>query len=89
MTAETQALPSAVRIRRRSRAVADDIRLFERYVRRFERKYGRSSAEMAEAVLCGEADCSAEVDLWLARYRHLQDLRALAGPTGGRTTTST
>lgn len=83
MTAETQALPSAVRIRRRSRAVADDIRLFERYVRRFERRYGRSSAEMAEAVLCGEADCSAEVDLWLARYRRLQDLRALAGPTAG------
>ena len=88
MTAETQALPSSVRIRRRSRAVADDIRLFERYVRRFERKYGRSSAEMAEAVLCGEADCSVEVDLWLARYRHLQDLRALAGPAAGRTTST-
>ena len=83
MVAETQALPSSVRIRRRSRTVADGIRLFERYVRRFERKYGRSSADMAEAVLRGEADCSAEVDLWLARYRHLQDLRALVDPATG------
>ena len=78
MVAETQAPSSNVRIRRRTRTVEDGIRLFERYVRRFERKYGRSSAEMAEAVLRGEAACSAEVDLWLARYRHLQDLRALA-----------
>lgn len=83
MVAETQALPSNVRIRRRTRTVEDGIRLFERYVRRFERKYGRSSAEMAEAVLRGEADCSAEVDLWLARYRHLQRLRARAGGTTG------
>ena len=83
MTAETRALPSNVRIRRRTRPVADGIRLYERYARRFERKYGRSSAEMAEAVASGEADCSAEIALWLSAYRKTQRLRARVSPTAG------
>ena len=83
MVVETQALPSNVRIRRRTRTVADGIRLYERYVRRFERKYGRPSAEMAEAVASGETDCSAEIALWLSAYRKTQRLRDRVSPTTG------
>ena len=63
MVTETRVRPSRVRIRRRARSVGDGVRLYERYTRRFERAYGRSSAEMAEAVRRGEADCSPEIDL--------------------------
>lgn len=87
MVTETRGRPSGVRIRRRS--VEDGIRLYERYTRRFERCYGRTSAAMAEAVASGEADCTPEVSLWLHGYRTLQSLRGLAGRTDGATTTST
>lgn len=81
MVTETRGRPSGVRIRRRS--VEDGIRLYERYTRRFERCYGRTSAAMAEAVASGEADCTPEVSLWLTSYQQLQDLRARASRTTG------
>ena len=43
------------------------------YVRRMERRYGRASAEMLEAVRCGEARETRDVRKWLDAYAALGD----------------
>ena len=56
----------------------------------YERRYGRSSYDMAEAVRSGEVYDTRDIDTWLFNYRHLMRLEGLLpGNKNGTPTTTT
>lgn len=58
-------------------------------VAEYERRYGCSSREMAEAVRSGEIYDTRDIDTWLFNYRYLMRLEGLLGNTNGTPTTTT
>lgn len=60
----------------RSEASATAVRRLETFVARMERRYERTSAEMAREVREGRTPETREVGKWLAEYHLLTRLRA-------------
>lgn len=81
MVASLRARSGGLRVRQRTPGFM--VGMLERHVRLFERKYGCSSARMAEAVGRGERYDTPEIAGWLASYQELLDLRGLADRTAG------
>lgn len=67
-----------------------EIRRLTAEVREMERRYGRSSESMLEAVRSGTVDYSNwEICDWLAAYNMLKDLEGIAGDATGPRTSAT
>ena len=63
------------RIRVQDVAVEEAIVRLEVYISRMERRYGRSSREMAEEVASCRSRNTVEVSAWLANFHDLSRLR--------------
>ena len=55
----------------------------------YERRYGCSSHDMAEAVASGKAYDTRDIATWLSHYRYLMRLEELSGLTTGIPTRTT
>ena len=67
----------------------DEIRRLSAAVRRLERRHGRSSASMLEAVRSGEAKSTGDICDWLSVYDNLKALEETAGRVNGSPTNAT
>ena len=70
-------------------SVDAEIRRLSAEVRRLERRYGRSSASMLEAVRSGEAKSTGDICDWLSVYDNLRALEETAGRVNGSPTNAT
>ena len=60
-------------------SLEDEIRRLSAEVRELERRHGRSSASMLEAVRNGTAPATGDICDWLGAYDNLKDLEGLVG----------
>ena len=67
----------------------DEIGRLSAEVRRLERRHGRSSASMLEAVRSGEAKPTGDICDWLSVYDNLKALEETAGRVNGSPTNAT
>ena len=70
-------------------SVDAEIRRLSAEVRRLERRHGRSSASMLEAVRSGEAKPTGDICDWLSVYDNLKALEETAGRVNGSPTNAT
>ena len=73
----------------RESTVEESITELRAVIADYERRYGRSSQEMAEAVRSGEVYDTRDIDTWLSHYRYLTILQELPGSGNGIPTTIT
>ena len=62
----------------------DEIRRLSAEVRELERRHGRSSESMLEAVRNGTVRPTGDICDWLGAYDNLKDLEGLVGRTASR-----
>ena len=67
----------------------DEIRRLSAEVRELERRHGRSSESMLEAVRNGEVRPTGDICDWLGVYDNLKDLEGLVGREAGSPTSAT
>ncbi len=70
----------------KTETIQETMTRLERFVARFERRYEMSSEDMIALIESGRFRETAEIGLWLLKYRSLLDFRTLR--RGGRTTGS-
>lgn len=69
--------------------VEESIAELRALIAEYERRYGRSSREMAEAVRSGEVYDTRDIATWIFNYQDLMRLEGLLGNKNGTPSTTT